>query len=184
MPQIVNELRFGNAVFSADLYRRKGLFFYQLVYGLGADPQDLRDLGGSQRCRIAAQFFFVFFFVIGNSFLLHLHGRYVVFLCGHIFLAVGCDGEDTDRKPDNGTEVGGVFLRLNTLSAFLGVFGSAVNYTASFQNTAQTSSDSATADTAVAIIIFKILRCSFSIVPSSVSVLLERVSEQFKINCS
>ena len=91
---------------------------------------------------------------------------------------------DTDRKPDNGTKVGGIFLRLNALSAFLRVFGSAVNYTASFQNTAQTSSDSATADTVAAIIIFNIFRCSFSIVLSSVSVLFERVSEQFKINCS
>ena len=184
MPQIVNELRFGNAVFSADLYRRKGLFFYQLVYGLGADPQDLRDLRGGQRRRIAAQFFSCSFFVIGNSFLLHLHGRSVVFLVSHIFLAVGCGGEDTDRKPDNGTEVGGIFLRLNALSAFLRVLGSAVNYTASFQNTAQASSDSATADTAVAIIIFNIFRCSFSIVLSRVSVLFERVSEQFEINCS
>lgn len=184
MPQIVNELRFGNAVFSADLHRRKRFFFYQLVYSLGADPQDLRDLGDGKRCRIAAQFFFVFFFVIGNSFLLHLHGRYVIFLCGYIFLTVGCGGEDTDRKPDNGTEVGGIFLRLNALSAFLRVLGSAFNYTASFQNTAQTSSDSATADTVVAIIISKILRCSFSIVLSRVSVLFERVSEQFKINCS
>lgn len=94
----------------------------------------------------------------------------VVFLGGHIFFAVGCGGEDTDRKPDNGTEVGGVFLRLNALSAFLRVLGSAVDYTASFQNTAQTSSDSATADTAAAIIIFNIFRRSFSIVPSNVSV--------------
>ena len=101
----------------------------------------------------------------------------VVFLGGYIFLAVGCGGEDTDRKPDNGTEVGGIFLRLNALSAFLRVLGSAVDYTASFQNTAQTNSDSATADTAVAIIIFNIFRRSFSIVPSSVSVLFERVSE-------
>ena len=52
----------------------------------------------------------------------------IVFLSGHIFLTVGCGGEDTDRKPDNGTEVGGVFLCLNALSAFLRVFGSAVDY--------------------------------------------------------
>ena len=108
----------------------------------------------------------------------------VVFLCGHIFLAVGCGGEDSDRKPDNGTEVGGVFLRLNAFSALLRILGSAVDYTASFQNTAQTSSDSATADTAVAIIIFNIFRRSFSTVLSRVSVLFERVSEQFKINRS
>ena len=62
MPQIVNELRFGNAILSANLHRRKRFFFYQLVYGLGADPQDLRDLGDGKRRRIAAQFFFVFFF--------------------------------------------------------------------------------------------------------------------------
>ena len=110
--------------------------------------------------------------------------RLIVFLGSHIFLAVGCCGENTDRKPDNGTEVGCVFLRLNALSAFLRVLGSAVDYTASFQNTAQTSSDSTTVDTAVAIIIFNIFRRSFSIVLSSVSVLFERVSEQFKINCS
>ena len=124
------------------------------------------------------------FFVIGNSFLLHFHRRFVIFFRCHILIGIGCGGEDTGRKTDNGTEVGGVFLCLNALSAFLRVLGSAVNYTASFQNTAQASSDSATADTAVAIIIFKILRCSFSIVLSSVSVLFERVSEQFKINCS
>ena len=184
MPQIVNELRFGNAVFSADFYRRKRFFLYQLVYGLGTDPQDLRDLGGSQRRRIAAQFFFMFFFVIGNSFLLHLYSRLVIFLGGYIFLAVGCGGEDSDRKPDNGTEVEGIFLRLNAFSAFLRILGCAVNYTASFQNTAQTSSDIATADTAAAIIIFNIFRCSFSIVLSSALVLFERVSEQFEINRS
>lgn len=121
---------------------------------------------------------------MGKSFLLYLYSRLVIFLGGHIFLSVGCGGEDTYRKPDNGTEVGGVFLRLNAFSALLRILGSAVNYTASFQNTAQASSDSATADTAVAIIIFNIFRRSFSIVLSSVSVLFERVSEQFKINCS
>lgn len=108
----------------------------------------------------------------------------VVFLGGHIFFAVGCGCEDSDRKPDNGTEVGGVFLCLNALSALLRILASAVDYTASFQNTTQTSSDSATADTAVAIIIFNIFRCSLSIVLSSAAVLFERVSEQFKINCS